>query len=113
MSFDAPVSAPAPAPAPAYAAAPKPAPAPAPVAAPAPTPAPAQATKREAPKPFTYALSGDAGLQMMETKSSTAPTEYVTDEPVKRGRSRPPRAQAAAEPMQMVETGKDSAPPAQ
>jgi hypothetical protein len=61
--------------------------------------------KREAPKPFTYALPGDAGLQLMETKSSGAVTVYVTDEPVKRGRARPPRAQAPSEPMQMVETG--------
>lgn len=108
MSFEAPASAPAPAPA--YAA-PKPAPAPAVAAAPAPAPAPE--VKREAPKPFTYALPGDVGLQMMETKSSGTPTAYVTDEAVKRGRSRPPRSQVAAEPMQMVETGKDSAPPSQ
>jgi ribonuclease E len=114
MSLDVPVGAPAAA----YVAAPKPTPAPAPVAAatPAATPAPAPVVKREAPKPFTYALSGDAGLQMMETKASGASgagAAYVTDEPVKRGRSRPPRSQAAAEPMQMVETGKDSAPPSQ
>ncbi len=113
MSFDAPVSAPAHVPRPA----PAPAPAPAgPAAAAAPAPAPAPAAKREAPKPFTYALSGDAGLQMMETKSggaSGADAAYVADEPVKRGRSRPPRSQAAAESMQMVETGKDSAPPSQ
>ncbi|MBC7709429.1 MAG: Rne/Rng family ribonuclease [Rhizobacter sp.] len=109
MRYDEPVSAPAPAPsyapAPAVAAAPSPAPAPA--------PRPAPEVKREAPKPFTYALPGDAGLQMMETKSSGAPTAYVTDEPVKRGRSRPPRSQVAAEPMQMVETGKDATPPSQ
>ncbi|MEQ1594828.1 MAG: Rne/Rng family ribonuclease [Casimicrobium sp.] len=84
--------------------APQPTPAPAPaVAAPAPAPEP----KREAPKPFTYALPTDAGLQLMETKSNGAATAYVTDEPVKRGRARPPRAEAAAEPMQMVETGKN------
>ena len=103
MSFDTPASAPAPA----YV--PKPAPEAARAAAPEPAPAPA--VKREAPKPFTYALPGDIGLQMMETKSSGAPTVYVTDEPVKRGRARPPRSQTAAEPMQMVETGKDSTPP--
>ena len=107
MSFDAPASAPAPA------HVPKPAPASAPAVAAAPAPAPAPEVKREAPKPFTYALPGDIGLQMMETKSSGTPTAYVTDEPVKRGRSRPPRSQVAAEPMQMVETGKDSAPPSQ
>ncbi len=109
MSFDAPVSAPVrePAPAPAYV----PAPVAAPVAAPAPAPVPE--VKREAPKPFTYALPTDAGLQLMETKSS-APVAYVTDEPVKRGRARPPRAEAPAEPMQMVETGNSaSQPPAQ
>lgn len=110
MSYDAPASAPAPAQS--YAAMPAPAPAPAAaVAAPAPAPKPAPEVKREAAKPFTYALPGDAGLQMMETKSSGAPTAYVTDEPVKRGRSRPARSQAAAEPMQMVETGKDAPPP--
>ena len=107
MSFDAPASASAAAPS--YT--PTPAPRPAVAATPAPAPAPAPEVKREAPKPFTYALPGDVGLQMMETKSSGTPTAYVTDEPVKRGRSRPPRSQVAAEPMQMVETGKDSAPP--
>ena len=107
MSFSPPVSAPAPA----YAA--TRAPAPAPAVAAAPVPAAAPELKREAPKPFTYALPGDVGLQMMETKSSATPTAYVTDEPVKRGRSRPPRSQVAAEPMQMVETGKDSASPSQ
>ena len=86
------------APAPQYAA-------PAPVVA-APAPAPAPEPKREAAKPFTYALPSDAGLQLMETKSNGVATAYVTDEPVKRGRARPPRAEVAAEPMQMVETGK-------
>ena len=110
MAFDAPVSAPAPAPA--YAAAPVPAAAPAVAAQP---PAPVAEVKREALKPFTYALPGDIGLQMMETKASDTPTAYVTDEPVKRGRARPPRSPAAAEPMQMVETGNvaPSQPPAQ
>ena len=109
MAFDAPVSAPAPAPA--YVPAPAPAPAPAPmVEAPAPA---APEFKRESPKPFTYALPSDAGLQLMETKSA-APVAHVTDEPVKRGRARPPRAEAPAEPMQMVETGNSAAqPPAQ
>jgi ribonuclease E len=63
---------------------------------------------REAAKPFTYTLPPDAGIQIMETKSTatvTAPTAYATDEPVKRGRARPPRPQSAHEPMQMVETG--------
>jgi len=83
------------------------APAPAPVVvAPAPAPVAPPEPKREAPKPFTYALPSDAGLQLMETKTTSAPTAYVTDEPVKRGRARPPRAEAPAEPMQMVETGK-------
>ncbi len=112
MTLDAPAAARAPA----YM--PKPAPvsvpaAPAVAATPSSAAAPAPEVKREAAKPFTYTLPGDVGLQMMETKSSGAPTVYVTDEPVKRGRSRPPRSQVAAEPMQMVETGKDSAPPSQ
>ncbi|MCC7067414.1 MAG: Rne/Rng family ribonuclease [Burkholderiales bacterium] len=80
------------------------APAPAPAAS-APAPAPAEA------KPFTYALSGDSGLQMMETRHQATAT---TDEPqVKRGRARPPRAAHVDEPMQMVETGKASAESAQ
>ncbi|HPG62827.1 MAG TPA: Rne/Rng family ribonuclease [Casimicrobium sp.] len=82
-----------------------PAPAPA-VAMPAPAPVAPPEPKREAPKPFTYTLPSDAGLQLMETKSTTTAVAYVTDEPVKRGRARPPRAEAPAEPMQMVETGK-------
>ena len=47
---------------------------------------------------------------MMETKANGAPAQLVVDEPVKRGRARPPRATAAAEPMQMVETGGTSTP---
>jgi len=78
-------------------------------AAPAATAAPVAA--RESVKPFTYQLPGDAGLQMMETRSSGAPSPAVADEPVKRGRARPPRAEVAAEPMQMVETGKPSGQP--
>ena len=101
------MSAPAQQPAPAYVA---PAPAPAPatvVAAPAPTPE----VKREPAKAFSYTLPTDAGLQMMETKANSAPAQLVMDEPVKRGRARPPRATAPAEPMQMVETGGNAAPP--
>jgi ribonuclease E len=88
----------------------------APVATPAATAAqPAEVKReprgpREPAKPFTYALPPDAGIQMMETKSTaavTTATAYVTDEPpVKRGRARPPRPQSADEPMQIVETGK-------
>ncbi len=96
----APVSAPAPMAPAAQVAAP---------AAPAATAAPVAA--RESVKPFTYQLPGDAGLQMMETRSSGAPSPAVADEPVKRGRARPPRAEVAAEPMQMVETGKPSGQP--
>ena len=87
--------------------APAPAPAPAPVVA---APAPAPEVKREPAKAFSYTLPTDAGLQMMETKASGAPAQLVVDEPVKRGRARPPRATAAAEPMQMVETGGNSTP---
>jgi len=76
--------------------------APAPVA-PAPVPV-------AAPKPFTYQLPNDAGLQMMETRSNGAAAVAVVEEPVKRGRARPPRAEVAAEPMQMVETGKSVTP---
>ncbi len=68
-------------------------------------PAPAPVAPREPAKPFTYALPADSGIQMMETKS-TAATAYVPEAPTApRGRARPPRAQVAAEPMQMVETG--------
>jgi ribonuclease E len=70
-----------------------------------PAPAPAPVAPREPAKPFTYALPADSGIQMMETKS-TAATAYVPEAPAApRGRARPPRAQAAAEAMQMVETG--------
>ncbi|MEO7253590.1 MAG: ribonuclease E/G, partial [Casimicrobium sp.] len=103
-------AAPAPQFAPAYVA---PVPAPAPMPAPAPVvaaPAPAPEVKREPAKAFSYTLPTDAGLQMMETKASGAPAQLVVDEPVKRGRARPPRATAAAEPMQMVETGGTSTP---
>jgi ribonuclease E len=99
----APASAPATAPAPTAPAAQVAAP-----AAPAATSAPVAA--RESAKPFTYQLPGDAGLQMMETRSNGSPSPAVADEPVKRGRARPPRAEVAVEPMQMVETGKPTTP---
>jgi ribonuclease E len=71
--------------------------APAPVA-PAPTP-------REAPKPFTYAMPTDSGMQLMET-TNAAPSSYVPEAPSQpRGRARPPRQVVAEAPMQMVETG--------
>lgn len=92
-------SAPAPQSAPAYVA-PAPSPAPAVVVA-----APASDVNREPAKAFSYTLPTDAGLQMMETKANGAPAQVVMDEPVKRGRARPPRATMAPEPMQMVETG--------
>ncbi|MBL8311718.1 MAG: Rne/Rng family ribonuclease [Burkholderiales bacterium] len=66
---------------------------------------------RETPKPFTYQLPSDVGLQMMETRGNGASGAPVNEEPVKRGRARPPRAEVASEPMQMVETGKPSAQP--
>ena len=92
-------SAPAPQSAPAYVA-PAPSPAPAVVVA-----APASDVNREPAKAFSYTLPTDAGLQMMETKANGAPAQVVMDEPIKRGRARPPRATMAPEPMQMVETG--------
>ena len=101
-------STPAVQPAPTYVApASSPAPAPAPVVAAA---APAPEVKREPAKAFSYTLPADAGLQMMETKANGAPAPLVMDEPVKRGRARPPRSTAPAERMQMVETGGSSAP---
>jgi ribonuclease E len=70
-----------------------------------PAPAPAPVAPREPAKPFTYTLPPDSGIQMMETKATTT-AAYVPDAPAApRGRARPPRAQVAAEPMQMVETG--------
>ena len=57
-----------------------------------------------------HQLPNDAGLQMMETRSNGAAAVAVVEELVKRGRARPPRAEVAAEPMQMVETGNQSRP---
>ncbi len=87
------------------------APQPAPIAVSAPAPAPVAEVPREAAKAFTYALPTDAGLQMMETRSTGSPAQVAAEEPVKRGRARPPRAEVAAEPMQMVETGKQATQP--
>ena len=75
-----------------------------------PPPAPAPVAPREPAQPFSYALPASAGLQVIETKSTTT-ADYAPEPAQPRGRARPPRAQATAEPMQMVETGKSSDKP--
>jgi hypothetical protein len=61
--------------------------------------------------PVSLELPPDSGLVLIETQHRSAP---VIDEPVepRPKRVRPPRVAAPDEPLQMVETRKENAPPA-
>ncbi|MBS0325564.1 MAG: Rne/Rng family ribonuclease [Proteobacteria bacterium] len=94
--------------------------APAPVA-PAPvTPAPAVAAPAavstavapEAPAlvPITLAPAPDSGLELVETRHHDASPAEEEAAPARAHRTRPPRVVVAEEPLQLVETRKDSAP---
>ncbi len=67
-------------------------------------PSPVPVREREAAKRFVYELPSDAGIQMMETTSST-PAAHTPEPAQPRGRARPPRKTIEEAPMQMVETG--------
>jgi hypothetical protein len=76
--------------------------------------APAPAKTDAAPElpPVTLTLPTDSGLEMVETKHH-APVEPEPEADAQRPRRvRPPRVNVAEEPLQMVETRHDGAPPA-
>jgi hypothetical protein len=89
--------------------------APAAVAAPA---SPVAEPRREtAPRPaaipvppITAALPPESGLELVETRFAPAPV--VDDAPPPPRRVRPPRVVLDEQPLQFVETRKDSPPPA-
>lgn len=75
-----------------------------PSAAPHPRPIP------EAP-PVSLTLPPDSGLELVETRAKAAPEPAEEERPAGPRRVRPPKAQIAEEPLQMVET-EHKAPPA-
>jgi hypothetical protein len=62
--------------------------------------------------PVAMTLPPDSGLEMVETRSKGAPTpEPEVAPPAGPRRVRPPRVVVAEEPLQIIETRKDSSPP--
>jgi hypothetical protein len=86
-----------------------------PIRAPAPEPLP-EAAKSPAARimaelpPVSMALPADSGLQLVETVHRLVPTEPEAVEPPAPRRVRPPRVEAADEPLQIVETRKEQPP---
>jgi hypothetical protein len=66
----------------------------------------------EAAPPMSMTLPADSGLEMIETRSKgTSMPEPDIAPPAGPRRVRPPRVVVAEEPLQIVETRKDSSPP--
>jgi len=62
--------------------------------------------------PISATLPPDSGLEIVETRFKPAPEPETEAVPAGRQRARPPRVQVADEPLQIVETRKDTQPPA-
>jgi hypothetical protein len=63
--------------------------------------------------PVSRALPPDSGLELVETRGHIAtPLADEPAEPPRPKRVRPPRAEIANEPLELVETHKDTNPPA-
>jgi hypothetical protein len=86
----------------------------------APEPAPvatAAATPVQAPPPadlpqIARMPSPDSGLELVETRHHAPESIAEEAEPPRPKRVRPPRAQVAEEPLQIIETRKEPTPPA-
>jgi len=62
--------------------------------------------------PVAMTLPPDSGLEMVETRSKAAPVAEPDVAPAGAPRrARPPRVAVAEEPLQIIETRKDSSPP--
>ena len=93
--------------------------APAPIVATAPEPVPTPVKAVESvraapvtPKPvMAMTLPADSGLELVETRfNAPAATDESTEAPRPK-RVRPPRVEAPGEPLEIIETRKDSPPP--
>ncbi len=63
------------------------------------------------PAPIALTLPADSGLELVETRfSAPTPADDAADAPRPK-RVRPPRVEAASEPLEIIETRKDSPPP--
>jgi hypothetical protein len=80
------------------------------------TPTEEPATPRNLPEipPVTDTLPPDSDLVLVETRHavSAAPEDEAAAQSSRPKRMRPPRAEMANEPLEMVETHKDATPPA-
>jgi hypothetical protein len=61
--------------------------------------------------PVALTLPPDSGLELIETRHVTAPAIVPEPAPAGPRRVRPPRVVIADEPLQIIETRKDSSPP--
>ncbi len=62
--------------------------------------------------PVTLTLPPESGLELVETRAKAAPQPEEEERPAGPRRVRPPKVQAAEEPLQMVETANKASPPA-
>ena len=76
---------------------------------------PAEAVRVPPPQPLpaiALTLPPDSGLELVETRFSAPAQADETPEPPRPKRVRPPRAEVASEPLEIIETTKGSPPPA-
>ena len=79
-----------------------------------PTPAASERDTGETPSrqpSFTFTLPAESGLEMIETRGLPSGNDPEPEAPPAPRRVRPPRPQVQDEPLQMVETRHDEAPP--
>jgi hypothetical protein len=61
--------------------------------------------------PVSLSLPPESGLELVETRhSAPAPVDEMSEVPRPK-RVRPPRVEVASEPLEIIETRKDSTPP--
>ena len=62
--------------------------------------------------PVAMTLPADSGLELVETRFNAPAQDNELPEAPRPKRVRPPRVEVAAEPLEIIETRKDSPPPA-
>ena len=62
--------------------------------------------------PVAMTLPAESGLELVETRFAAPSVENEVSETPRPKRVRPPRIEAVSEPLEIIETRKDSPPPA-
>ena len=79
----------------------------------APTPKPAEPVRAPVQQPLpaiALTLPPDSGLELVETRFNAPAVDELPETPRPK-RVRPPRAEAVSEPLEIIETRKESPPP--